>query len=592
MPNELDFDRTHEADELDLIALEERALQTWRDADDTEALADGFVDRLMQREDEAHPPLFAVETVAEPDPVPVRSWSLSRVAAGLAAAAGLAGLVTFANLSAEEESDGDEAAVAEIAGGGLQVDSMLPDRLGRPDLRRDGVPGAPLPEDLGAAIENYIADYGRDWGPAFEFHGTVLVARGGEVKYVKGFGVTDPSTSSPNAPDTRYRLGLMTEQFTAAAILQLRDVGMLSLHDRLSKYIPEFPRGHEITLEHLLEHTSGIPNYTDLPYFHTWKNQEHSTDQLVARFAPLELEFDPGTDFSPTNSGYYLLGAVIERVSGQPYGAYIEQNVFRPAGMHSSTFGDAYETGEQARGNVWNDEEILDPPDPIDMSVFGGAGGLVSTGPDLARWDKALYDGTVLARDSAEELIEPSEYGYGYGYVISEAYGQPVASFPGAIDGFNGHMLRFLEDQTLVVVLSNTEVVPGSQVAEAIAMIVYGDEPPPRIEPHEVVIAPATFNKYVGTYTLTDETKHKYGALLDPSRFALLERVHVRRYGDRLYFDVPGHGLSWMHPMGRNRFFFKDHAGNTLSFELGEDRKAHTLSVHYQDAEFQLRRQQ
>ena len=305
----------------------------------------------------------------------------------------------------------------------------------------------------------------------------------------------------------------------------------------------------------------------------------------------MPLEFEPGTDFSPSNANYYLLGAIVEQVSKVSYGEYVQANLFAPAGMTASTFGDAYETGEQAEGRVWNDEELLDPPDPIDMSVFGGAGGLVSTPGDLVRWNVALSNGTLLSSDSVAEMTKAGDHGYGYGLAVDHGYGQTVLSFPAAIDGFNGSMLHFTEDDTTVVVLCNTEVVPASRVAQDVAMLVYGDTPQRRREAHEVKIAPSTYPRYVGTYRLTEDTWSRYAELTDPERFAMLQTVHVRAYGDRLYFDVPGHGLTWMHPMGRGRFFFKDHSGNRVTFDLDDSKSARGMMLRSKNAAFAFRRE-
>ncbi len=466
-----------------------------------------------------------------------------------------------------------------------------PDPLGRPQFREQGTPGAPIPEDLDASIASYVSDYGADWGPAFKFHGAVVVARGDELVSAQGFGWAGATQTEPNTIRTRYRLGLLTEQFTAAAVLQLRDRGDLTLEDPIARFFPNYPGGDAITVGQLLDHTSGIPNYTALPYFHTWKDDPHTTEQLIARFSGLPLEFPPGTDFNPSNANFYLLGAIVEKVSGTSYGAYVERNLFAPAGMKQSTFGDAYETGEQARGHVWNDEELLDPPDAIDMSVFGGAGGLVSSPVDLVRWNAALYGGDILSERSLEEMTQAGEHGYGYGLAVDEGYGQTVLSFPAAIDGFNGSMIYFVEDATTVLVLCNTEVVPASRVAEDVAMLVYGDQPQRRREAHEVKIAPSTHARYVGTYRLTEDTWSRYAQLTDPDRFAMLQTVHVRAYGDRLYFDVPGHGLTWMHPLGRGRFFFKDHSGNRVTFDLDGSKRARGMVLRSKNAAFAFERQ-
>lgn len=582
--------------ERELDELERRALDAWAEDSDDDVIASidpGFVDRVMLTDEAAAPILRAVELreAEESAPAPRRSSWTTAVAAGLVCAVGLGAYATFGSrdfgfASLASMGDGEEP-LAEAASPQGYED---PDALGRPNLTVEGTPGAPIPDDLPQKIASYVADYGRDWGPAFEFHGAIVVSRGGETKYAQGFGYADPDNQIPNTPDTRFRLGLLTEQFTAVAVLQLRDAGILELDDPVSRFFPNYPHGREITVEQLLTHTSGIPNYTSQPYFGTWKDEAHTTDELIARFASQPLEFEPGEDFSPTNSGYYLLGAIVERVSGQAYGEYVQEHIFAPAGMTSSSFGDAYETGEQARGRVWNDEEMLDPPDPIHMSVFGGAGGLVSSPTDLVRWDRALESGTVLSKSSLDEMLSDNREGFGFGWAVSEGYGQTVVSFPGAIDGFNGSMIRFTEDDTLITVLCNTEVVPGSRVAQDVAMMVYGDAPPRRREQHEVQIAPSTYPRYIGTYTMSEATWAKYSAHVDADRFSLLRSVHVRQYGNRLYFDVPGHALTWMHPMGGSKFFFKDHSGTRVSFALGKLRRSESLTVHYKNAEFVLLR--
>lgn len=544
-----------------------------------------FLDRVMTAETERARPRV-VEVPALPSG-PVRRGRVRRFAGLGLAAAGLLAVLAVGQPWSEPSPEVPvpsltqaPAAGTAVAGNGLEV----------PELAAEGTPGQPVPSDLGARIEAHIAEYGRNYGPTFKFHGVVLVARGGRVLYQRGFGAADAQTGAPNTLYTRFRLGLLTEPFTATAVLQLRDEGVLRLDDTLDRWLPELPRGNQITVRDLLSHRSGIPNYTDSPSFPQWKSQPHTTDDMVLRLAKLPLEFPPGSATAPSNSNYYLLGAIIERATGTSYGEHMVEHVFRPAGMVQTGFGDAWETGEQAQGNVWSDEETLEPPAPIDMSTFGAAGGLVSSPADLLAWDAALRAGQLLSPESVDEMGTPSEDGYGFGWLVTRAYGQPLLSFPGAIDGYSGSMLRFLDDETLVVVLANTEVVPGAQVAQDVAMIVHGDEPPPRNEPVEVSIAPGTYKKYVGTYGISAQTREIYADAVPPESFDLLGTVHVEQEGDRLYFNVPGHARTWMHPMGRNRFFFKDHTGNKVSFELGADNRATRMIVHYQGARFLLDR--
>lgn len=571
-------------DEAELDALEARALSAWLDdgADELELPGGvdlGFAERVIAAESSILPiPVLAAIDDDPPPPPPAivepraRMWPWALGSAALASAATAALWLAQPGASVV-----DRDAMADVPAAARALDDELP--MGPP----------PIPDDLGDQITGYLRDYGRHFGPTFEFHGAILVARAGQVHFAQGFGTADPSLDLGNDADTRFRIGMLTEQFTAAAILQLRDAGMLDLDDPVAKHIPGYPNGRKITIEQLLDHTSGIPNYTDLPGFHRWKQMPHRTEELIGRFSELPLEFVPGTDFNPTNSGYFLLGAIIERTSGMSYADYMDEYVFGPAGMTRTQFGDAL-VGAQARGHVWNEEEQLDPPDPIDMSVFGAAGGLVSTPMDLARWEQALSEGKVLGKSSVDQMFDGNRYGYGFGWLLGEGFGQPVASFPGAIDGFNGAIMRFADDRTLIVVLCNTEVVPAARVAQDVAMMVYDESPPPRIEYPEVQVAPGTFARYLGTYGITDDTITVHGVDVDAQEFDPLATVYVKQIGERLYFDVPGHGSTWMHPMGKHRFFFKDNSGNYLQFVLDKDGRPEALVVHYPDAELELQR--
>lgn len=584
---------------LELGELETRALAAWLedgaevldiDADDRElplpgGVLPGFAERVLAAESTLVPVPVIVDVEDDPPALtPARAPSRWSVRLGaVALAAGLGGAWWLGATSGHPPASPEGDTATGVAG---ELADEPPQEIAAP-------PPVPMPADLDLQIADYIRDYGRHFGPTFEFHGAILIARDGKVEYRHGFGSADPAHARPNTPATQFRLGMLTEQFTAAAILQLRDGGMLELDDTVAEHLPNFPNGRRITIENLLDHTSGLPNYTDLPNFHRWKALPHRTEEMLGRFSELPLEFAPGTDFNPTNSGYFVLGAIIERVSGLGYGEYMQRFVFEPAGMTASAFGDHYDGGNQALGNVWNVEEQLEPPDPIDMSVFGGAGGLVSTVEDFARWDAALYGGEVLSRSSAEQMLDPNRFGYGFGWLVGEAYGQRVVSFPGAIDGFNAAVMRFTGDRTLVVVLANTEVVPAGRIAEDIAMMVYGERPSPRIEYPEVQVAPGTFSRYVGTFGITDETVRVLGDGADDAQLEPLQTVYVKQIGDRLYLDIPGHGSTWMHPMGRHRFFFKDNSGNFLTFTTRErdaGGPATALVVNFGEAELELQR--
>ncbi|MEM7157885.1 MAG: serine hydrolase domain-containing protein [Myxococcota bacterium] len=565
-----------------------QALDAWRELGPEDDLGTDFIDRVMKAEEaRARPRVVALSDDDAPMAVAQRPSS-RRWRWGLAAAS-IAGLLTLGLRPWSGDSlpgalvEADAPSTAEAVAG-------VGDGFEVPELTAEGVPGQPLPPDFGTSIESYIEEYGRNYGPAFKFHGVVLVARRGEVLYQRGFGLADAIEGTPNTIHTRFRLGLLTEPFTALAILQLRDQGKLSLRDTLDELVPELPRGGHITIADLLSHRSGIPNYTDLPEFSEWKSKPTDSVTMLERIAALPLQFAPGSATAPSNSNYYLLGLIIERVTGDTYAEFMQRSVFEPAAMGDSSFGDAWDSGEQARGNVWNEGEFLEPPEPIDMSNFGAAGGLVASPADMVAWDRALSAGTLLSGESLDEMGTPSEDGYGYGWVVSRAYGQRLLSFPGAIDGYSGSVLRFQEDGTLVVVLANTEVVPGAQVAQDVAMMVHGDQPAVRNEPAEISVAPGTYARYVGTYGISQQTREALADSVPAGGFAPFETVHVEQEDDRLYFNLPGHARTWMHPMGRHRFFFKDHSGNKVSFELDGGTQAARMTVHYPGVQLVLDR--
>lgn len=589
----------HHEDENDaqrearLDRLEVEAFETWLE-DDPGLGGPAFVERVMAAES-AHLPLVLLPEPAAPHgehgwpQTRARPW---RWLGSCIAAAALMGTGTYVALRAPSTTESDPGAPTRDASSVAAPPSTAPLELGRDDRPRlplEGRPGVPVPADLDGQIKAYLSDYGRNWGPAFQFHGVVVVARAGEVLYARGFGVAKPDTGTPNGPGTRFRVGMLTEQFTAAALLELRDAGVLSLHDPVTRFIPELHHAEGVTLEHLLLHRSGLPNYTDLPGFHAWKSESQSESRMMARLAELQPTFTPGSGFLPSNTGYFLLGVVLSRVTGRSYGDLLETSFFGPLDMRASGFGDAYETGEQAIGSVWTTDETLARPEPIDMSAFGGAAGLVSSALDLVRWDHALHAGEILRSASVDEMVTDHGDGYGYGFALGEGYGQRIASFPAMIDGFNGAMVRFLEDRTLVVVLSNNEVIPGMRVAQDVAAMVYGDRPKPRVEPHAVEIAPGTFPRFLGEYGFS-AARGLDRETLERGPLALLEHVRVGQQGDRLYLDVPNHGRSWMHPMGHHRFFFKDHAGTTASFDVGPNKQAVRMIVHYPEGDLVLDR--
>ncbi|TYB76412.1 serine hydrolase [Bizionia myxarmorum] len=319
-----------------------------------------------------------------------------------------------------------------------------------------------------------------------KFNGSVLVAENGKVIYKKGFGMANMEWDIPNKPDTKHRLGSITKQFTAMLILQLVEAGKIDLQTPIAKYLPNYPKANasKITTHHLLTHSSGIPNYTSFPGFME-KNSRipYTPTELINVFSETPLDFEPGERFSYSNSGYVLLGDLIEKVSGKSYEQMLQENIFTPLNMKDSGF-DHYETilKNRASGYSKSANGFINSS-YIDMSVPYAAGSLYSTVEDLHLWDQALYTNKLITKESMDlffgEHISARGAHYGYGWSIgNEGIGSTdetieTISHGGGINGFNTLISRATSDKSLIVLLNNTGGAPLEDIAQAIRGILY-----------------------------------------------------------------------------------------------------------------------
>ena len=318
------------------------------------------------------------------------------------------------------------------------------------------------------------------------FNGSVLVAEKGKVIYKKGFGFANMEWDIPNASNTKHRLGSVTKQFTGMLILQLAEAGKLDLQVPITKYLPDYPKtnGDIITTHHLLTHTSGIPNYTSFPgFFKNDSRDPYTPLEFVDTFSKMDLDFTPGEKFSYSNSGYFLLGVLIEKISGKTYEQMLQENIFVPLKMKDSGF-DHHEnilknraTGYEKEGSDFVNSSYLD------MSIPYAAGSLYSTVEDLYLWDQALYTNKLLSKASMDlffgEHIKAGNGHYGYGWSLNqEAIGNTedkieTIGHGGGINGFNTLITRAPSDKSLIVLLNNTGGAPLNEMAKAIRGIMY-----------------------------------------------------------------------------------------------------------------------
>jgi CubicO group peptidase (beta-lactamase class C family) len=290
----------------------------------------------------------------------------------------------------------------------------------------------------------------------------VLVARDGKIAFQAGFGFADLEKKTPATIETKFRIGSVTKQFTAAAILRLAEDRKLGLDDKLDKFFPAFPRGNEITLHHLLTHTSGIRNVTKMPGFYQRVSRYIAPAKLVAWFGHEPPDFPPGTGSPYSNSGYFLLGQIVERVAGKSLEAFLRETFFEPLAMNNTGIlvNAAPPPGLATGYSMARGKATLALP--WDMSWTGGAGGLYSTVGDLFRWNEALFGGKVVNAESFKLMLAPvnlppESVNYGYGVAMVRLHQLASVSHGGSQDGWASYLARLPEQQCTVVVLANAD---------------------------------------------------------------------------------------------------------------------------------------
>lgn len=313
------------------------------------------------------------------------------------------------------------------------------------------------------------------------FMGSVLVARGGDVLLNKGFGSANLEWHIPNAPSAKFRLGSITKQFTAVAILLLEERGRLKTDERIRTYLPDLPMSWDrITVHNLLTHTAGIPNFTALPSYRSMQVSHASPEQIIAMVRDRPLDFEAGEKMSYSNSGYIVLGAILEKIAGEGYADFLQKNLFTPLGMKDSGYDSNAAIIERRADGYVPAANGFANAGYIDMSVPFAAGALYSTTEDLLRWEQALFGGRVLTPASFEKLTTPFKNNYAYGLTVQTVKGRKVIGHDGGIDGFNTHMAYYPASKVTVIVLGNVNGRAPSEIGAALESIAHGDaaEPP------------------------------------------------------------------------------------------------------------------
>jgi CubicO group peptidase (beta-lactamase class C family) len=322
------------------------------------------------------------------------------------------------------------------------------------------------PEQIAAEIDKYMNYRVSDNG----FSGSVLVARDGLPIISKGYGKANIELNVPNTPQTVFRIGSITKQFTAMAVMILQERDKLKVSDSICKYLTDCPKAWKpISLRNLLTHTSGIWNYTNAEDFDQTSTQPMTRIQVINQFRNKALEFTPGENWSYSNSGYFLLGMVIERASRKSHETFLYENIFKPLGMNGTSSDTGYRVVKNlATGYTKTPSGAVAPNQYRALSGFS-EGALVSTTEDLLLWDQALDTEQLVTQKSLKEIFTSfkskngQDFRYGYGWSTGFMFGKPVQTHNGRVFGFYSVIMRFPVDQTTLIILTNSDVTdPGS----------------------------------------------------------------------------------------------------------------------------------
>ncbi|HEX6279550.1 MAG TPA: serine hydrolase [Pyrinomonadaceae bacterium] len=396
----------------------------------------------------------------------------------------------------------------------------------------------PSTEEIVSKVNEYMAAAER----IDRFNGSILVARDGKPIVARGYGMANVEWDVKNTPQTAFRLGSVTKPFTSVAIMMLQERGKLSVSDPACKYVSDCPQAWEpITIRHLLTHTSGIPNYTAFPGFIEKRGMlPISTAELMAEYRGKPLDFAPGEKNSYSNSGYHLLGLIIEKASGRSYADFLQENIFTPLGMKQT----GYDTHNsviryRAAGYRRNDSGFVNAP-YMDMLIPYSAGALYSTVEDLLKFDQALLSDKLLTQKSKEEMFTPFKNNYALGWGVGKRFDRAATAHGGAINGFASQFIRFPEDNVTIAVLSNVQGSGVDKVANALGSIVFGAKYELPKERKAIAVASTVLDQYAGEYQLL------------PSIVAA-----VTNEDGKLMFKIDGQPKFELFPESETDFFMK-----------------------------------
>jgi CubicO group peptidase (beta-lactamase class C family) len=353
-----------------------------------------------------------------------------------------------------------------------------------------------------AKLEPAIAAYLDPLLKTHNFSGVILVAEGERILFEKGYGHANVEQGVSNTPATLFQVASVSKPFTAAAILLLAEGGKVDLRAPVTRILPDYPNGGKLTLHHLLTHSSGIPNINAFPDFDEIQRRPHRPAELVELFKAKPLEFEPGARYSYSNSNYNLLALIIEKVSGESYGAFLEREIFRPLKLGKTGHRSPMSKIVRSLADGYAPEGTLglQRAGYVDWSVKTGNGSLYSDAAGILRFVRALHRGELLDPASVSATFTQAFPNIGYGWFITQANGRDVHHINGRSPGWTAQVDHYVKEDVTVIVLSNLYVSVTTPIARAVGALHFGApvEPLPPLSPHK--LPPQTIAALLGTY--------------------------------------------------------------------------------------------
>jgi CubicO group peptidase (beta-lactamase class C family) len=392
---------------------------------------------------------------------------------------------------------------------------------------------------------------------------TVLVSRNGQVIYKKAFGMANLESNTPMQIDNVFWIASIGKEFTAVAILQLMEQGKLNLQDEITKYIPDYPtQGYKITIEHLLTHTSGIQNFSGIADPEKKLAFDCTPTEVIDFFKNMPMRFPPGTKWEYSNSGYFLLGYIIEKITGKTYEEYLEENIFKPAGMTNSLFASNKKIIKNRVGAYSLGPNGFENSRFLNMTHVYSAGAIQSTVEDFFKWHQAVHSYKLLKKETLDKaftrykLTDGTEVDYGYGRRLGYVYESPSIWHGGSIEGFGTTEIYLPKEDVFVVVFSNCDCNYPKDIATRLAALASG-------RPYEykaISVENSILKGYVGVY------ENQKG----------LQRI-ITLSENKLFSQLGRGPKSLLKAYQKDKFFFDSDAMQTIEFSKNKNGKVEKL---------------